>query len=93
MLRGGLHNEVSQNHQVSTCSRSPHPKLQLVQAVAMMDFFLINDENLFLSFTCYLGVLLSLVRTSRGLPVPYTIIWKVKLSINILVKYFNILIF
>lgn len=39
MLRGGLHNEVSQNHQVATCSRSPHPKLQLVQAVAMMDFF------------------------------------------------------
>lgn len=39
MLRGGLHNEVSQNHQVATCSRSPHPQLQLVQAVAMMDFF------------------------------------------------------
>ena len=39
MLRGGLPNEVSQNHQVATCSRSPHPKLQLVQAIAMMDFF------------------------------------------------------
>lgn len=39
MLRGELHNEMSQNHQVATCSRSSHPKLQLVQAVAMMDFF------------------------------------------------------
>lgn len=89
MLRGGLHNEVSQNHQVATCSRSPHPKLQLVQAVAMIDFFLINDEDLFLSFTCYLGVLLSLVRTSRGLPVPYTIIWKVKRSIKPLKKLWH----